>query len=84
MAEGIWTMTDDGEFVLDETYAEELKKIRVKAAQAWTDTVVEHLASICPYTSDELMAALLERCQDNDSPDDIVNEFVLEALSGDL
>lgn len=84
MADGIWKMTEDGEFVLEEAYAKELKEARTKAAAAWTNTIVEHLASKCPYTTDELMEALLQRCEESESPNDIVNEFVLEALSGDL
>ena len=37
-----------------------------------------------PYTPEELQEALLERTAEEASPENIVNEFILEALSGDL
>lgn len=84
MTDGIWKLTEDGEFVLDEAYASELKEARVKAAMAWTNAIVDHLADKCPYTKEELLQSLLQRCGESEAPNEIVNEFVLEALSGDL
>jgi len=85
MAAGIWTLTDDGEFVLDETYAAVLKEARGKAAIAGTTAIVEALEDKCPYSTYEILQALLDRCSTSDeSPNEIVDSFVLEALSGDL
>lgn len=84
MADGMWTMTDEGEFVLEESYAAELQAARAAATLAWTNAIVDYLAQRCPYTAEELLASLLTRCQEGDEPNAIVDEFVLEALSGDL
>lgn len=85
MADGIWTMTDEGEFELNEPYKSKLAEARLTATTAWTTAMLEYLAGQCPYTVEELKDSLLERCaEDNASPSEIVDEFVLEALSGDL
>ena len=45
--DGMWTMTDDGEFILDETYAEQLQEARVTATAAWTAALIGYLAANC-------------------------------------
>ena len=69
--DGMWTMTEDGEFVLMEPYASQLREARMTATAAWTAALVNYLAERSGY--DEGMSAM-----------EIVEEFVLEALGGDL
>ena len=83
--DGMWTMTDDGEFILDETYAEQLQEARVTATAAWTTALIEYLDEHTIYDQEELKDELLRRCQEEGMQAmEIVNEFVLEALGGDL
>ena len=83
--DGVWSMSDDGEFTLNEPYNTKLKEARYVAASAWTQSLLEYLVDECPYTIDELQIALLQRCgEEGMAPSEIVNEFVLEALIGDL
>ena len=83
--DGVWTMTDSGEFILDEPYRSQLREVRLAATAAWTDTVLEYLDARTPYTVGELKEELLRRVNEEGmSADEIVNEFVLEALTGDL
>lgn len=82
--DGMWTMTDEGEFVLAEPYASQLKEARLIATTAWTNALVGYLAERSPYSAEELANSLIERSQEGATPDEIVNEFVLEALGGDL
>lgn len=85
MAEGIWKMTEDGEFVLNEEYAKMLEECRVHCTRAWHAALVEYLVPRCPYSAQELTDELLRR---NSTREDgkvmVFEEFVLEALSGDL
>lgn len=85
MADGIWRMTEEGEFVMDEPYATLLRECKLAGTKAWTEAVVGYLEPRCPYTAQELLDELLKR---NEQRDDgkvtVFEEFVLEALSGDL
>lgn len=82
--DGMWTMTEEGEFVLMEPYATKLKEAKAIATGAWITALLQYLVEQCPYTVDELKDSLLERCNEDVEPNEIVNEFVLEALGGDL
>lgn len=82
--DGMWTMTEDGEFVLMEPYATKLREAKTAATAGWIAALLQYLVGQCPYTADELKDSLLERCNENVAPSEIVNEFVLEALGGDL
>ena len=84
MADGLWTLRDDGTFVLAEPYASQLREARLLATTAWTNAIVGYLVEHSPYTAEELASSLLERSQEGVDPNEIVDEFVLEALSGDL
>ena len=85
MADGMWTMTDDGDFELQEPYKTMLGEARASATQGWYAGLVAYLLPRCPYTEQELRNELLRR---NEVREDgkvmVFEEFVLEALSGDL
>ena len=73
--DGMWTLTDDGEFVLMEPYKSQLLEARLVA------TVAERSVYDEQFLKDELM----RRCHEEGmSAMEIVEEFVLEALGGDL
>ena len=83
--DGMWTMTDEGEFVLMEPYATQLVEARVAATAAWTDALLAYLAEHSQYGIDVLKDELLRRVNEEGmSAMEIVEEFVLEALGGDL
>lgn len=83
--DGVWSMTDDGEFVLNEPYATMLQEARIGAARAWTDAMLGYLVEHTSYDGEFLKNELLRRNREGGmTPNEIVEEFVLEALSGDL
>ena len=85
MADGIWLLQDDGRFVLMEPYKTMLAEARTRATAAWAMAMVEYLAENTQYSGDELCDELYRRCdEDGLSASEIVDEFVLEALAGDL
>ena len=85
MAGAVWSMSEEGEFTLNEPYATQLLEARVTATQAWAAALIGYLEPRCPYTKEQLKDELLKR---NEERDDgkvaLFEEFVLEALSGDL
>ena len=85
MADGMWKLYDDGHFELQEPYRTQLIEAKVVSARGWHGALLEYLEPRCPYTAQELSDELIKR---NDERDDgkmmIFEEFVLEALSGDL
>lgn len=85
MADGMWVMKDDGSFELQEPYKSMLTEARTLATAAWANAMLQYLSDNSPYTVDELSCELYRRCDEEGlSAVEIVNEFVLEALSGDL
>ena len=85
MADGLWTLNDDWSFELQEPYKTQLQEARVASTQAWTAGLIEYLEPRCPYTAQELVDELLRRNEERDDAKvSVFEEFVLEALSGDL
>ena len=85
MIEGVWTMNDDGGFELQEPYKTYLLEAKLNATQGWREALYAYLAERCPYTRDELNAELLRRVDEREcTAMELVDEFVIEALSGDL
>jgi len=83
--DGMWTMTEEGEFVLMEPYKSQLLEARLTATAAWTAALVNYLAERSRYDADTLKDELVRRCSEEGmSAMEIVEEFVLEALGGDL
>ena len=81
----IWTLTEEGEWLLQEPYATYLQEARIHATRAWAGALVGYLEPLCPYTAQELADELVRRNRErSDGKVDIFEEFVLEALSGDL
>jgi len=85
MADGMWTMNDDGSFELVEPYKTMLAEAKIAATTAWHGGLVGYLVERCPYTAQELTDELLRRNkEDEGSAIEVVDEFILEALGGDL
>ena len=83
--DGVWTMTDEGEFVLMEPYSSQLQEARMTATAAWTAALVNYLAERSDYDAETLKDELIRRCNEEGmTAMEIVEEFVLEALGGDL
>lgn len=85
MADAIWDMNDDGSFELREPYKTYLEEASAVSTKAWAEALIAYLAPRSPYTEQELAAELLKRNRErSDGKTVIFDEFVLEALSGDL
>ena len=85
MADGMWTMTDEGSFELQEPYKSLLEEAKVTATRAWHAALIGFLEPRSPYTAQELSDELVHRNSVRaDGKVDLFDEFVLEALSGDL
>ena len=84
MAAGMWTMHDDGSFELQEPYKTMLAEAKAVSTKAWAEALVGYLEPASPYSAEELMAELLRRNRRDEGKMMIVDEFILEALSGDL
>ena len=87
MADGMWTMNEQGEFHLEEPYRTWLQEAKEAATRGWHAALVEYLVpgARCPYTAQELTDELVRRNEARSEGKVIVfEEFILEALSGDL
>ena len=85
MADGMWTLNDDGSFELQEPYVTQLEEARIVSTKGWAEALVEYLEPRCPYTAQELVDELVKRNTERDDKKiPLFEEFVLEALSGDL
>jgi len=85
MADGMWMMTDDGMFELQEPYRTMLQEAKIAATTSWHQGLIGYLEERSPYTAKELTDELLRRNRAH--PDEILetfDSFVLEALGGDL
>ena len=85
MADGMWSMNDEGEFTLNDPYATWLREASIVSTRAWAEALVAYLEPRSPYTARELADELVKRNRERDGDKvDTFEEFVLEALSGDL
>ena len=85
MADGMWTMDEDGGFRLEEPYRTWLREAKEVSTMAWHAALIEYLEPRCPYTAQELSDELVRRNEQRDGAKMLVfEEYVLEALSGDL
>ena len=83
--DGMWSMSEEGEFTLNEPYATYLAEAKLHATKGWRDALYAYLEPKCPYTRDELNAEMLRRVDEREcSAMELLDEFVLEALGGDL
>lgn len=83
--DGMWMMTEDGQFELQEPYKTMLFECRLQATKAWRDALLDYLEEKTPYTRKQLMEGLMHRHHKVEmTPGERVNEFILEALGGDL
>ena len=85
MADGMWTMNENGEFHLEEPYRTWLEEAKIASTKGWYAALVEYLEPRCPYTAQQLSDELIRRNEQREGAKVLVfEEFVLEALSGDL
>ena len=85
MAAGMWVMNDDGSFELQEPYRTQLAEAKEAATRGWHAALIEYLEPRCPYTAQELTDELVKRNGAREEGKTVIfEEFILEALSGDL
>lgn len=85
MADGMWVLHDDGRFELQEPYRTMLQEAKVTATKGWAEALIGYLEPKCPYTQQQLADELLRRNEVREEGKmQTFEEFVLEALSGDL
>lgn len=83
---GAWTMTDDGDFILDPAYEEQLTAIKRKLREQWIDTLCAELARVTTYSQEQILDEFLTRME-NDRTQvaaEVVDSLILEALEGNL
>ena len=85
MADGMWVLHDDGSFELVEPYKTWLQECKLAGTQAWVEAIVTYLEPKCPYSAQELVDELTRRNEQREGGKvDVFEEYVLEALAGDL
>lgn len=86
MTTGAWTLTDEGEFILDPAYKNKLDDIKRKLRERWLDTICAEVAMATEYGKDELLSEFIRRCEreSGDLPIEIVDEFIIQALEGSI
>ena len=85
MADGMWTMNENGEFTLEEPYKTMLVEAKLMATKGWRDNLLGYLEPRCDYDREFLNQELLRRNgEEGMTAMEILEEFVLEALGGDL
>lgn len=78
-------MDEHGGFELVEPYRSLLQEAKAAAAAAWAGAIVGFLAGRSAYGERELLDEIVRRNKEDPMHGaDVVDEFVLEALSGDL
>ena len=83
--DGMWSMSDDGEFTLSEPYKTMLNEAKLTATKGWRDGLLGYLEPRCVYDAAFLSQELLRRVDEQGvTPMEMLDEFVLEALGGDL
>lgn len=83
--DGMWTMSDEGVFTLNEPYKTQLMEAKLMATKGWRDSLLDYLEPRCIYDREFLNEELLRRNgEEGMTAMQILEEFVLEALGGDL
>lgn len=83
---GAWTMTDDGEFILDPAFDEKVREVKRTLREKWLDTICSELAMVTSYDKDELRSEFISRVEraPGEPSVDIVDGFIIEALEGSI
>ena len=84
MADGVWTMTEEGEFELNEPYATMLQEARISATRAWTTTLLGYLAEHTCYDIEFLKDELLPLDGKVDRVLCVAHSLILKALVREL
>ena len=82
--EGVWSMTEEGEFILSEPYLSQLIEVKLTATDGFNNAMFAKLAELSRYKVDELRDEWYRRVHEDLSPMEITDEFIIEALTGDL
>lgn len=90
MADAPWTMTEDGEWILNEPYKTILAEAKRKAAVAWQAEICEYISSKTGYATETLAGEFVRRSITSTSEESnykivgMVDSFIIEALEGSL
>lgn len=80
-----WTMTEEGEWLLNEPYASEVARIKRDVTVAFNELLFEEVSRISQYETDELRDEYVRMVQEREQyPSDLVTSFIVEAMSGQL
>ena len=85
-----WTMTDEGEWVLNEPYASHLAAAKRAASDAWMGAVYQYLSSVTGYDVETLNEDFMRRVkrkaeQDEDEKSKekllgLVDSYIIEVI----
>lgn len=85
-----WSMTEDGEWILNEPYASMVDEAKQRAAAAWQAEICEYLSSRTNYTTEDLISEFIRRSVTTSGEESkykivgMVDSFIIEALEGSL
>lgn len=80
-----WTMTEDGEFILNEPYATMLHECKLEATIAFQKAAFRYIAERTPYSESQLANEFVTYAVKDDIPHvERMDQFVVRALEGDL
>lgn len=80
-----WTMTEDGEFVLNEPYATMLAECKLEATMAFQRAAFAYIAEHTGYAEEQLAEEFKRYAMKDDMPHiERMDQFVVRALEGDL
>ena len=85
-----WSMTEDGEWILNEPYRTMVNEAKVKAAAVWQAEICSYLSSRTKYTTEALTNEFVRRSLATSDEESkykvvgVVDSFIIEALEGSL
>lgn len=85
-----WSMTEDGEWILNEPYKTIVDEAKKKASVAWQAEICSYLSSKTNYTAEQLVSEFVRRSLETTDEESkykivgVVDSFIIEALEGSL
>lgn len=80
-----WSMTDDGEWILNEPYKTMLDECKIEATNAFNDAMFAYVSERTDYEVPELYEMFVSYAMKSELPPmERADQFIVRALEGDL
>lgn len=80
-----WTMTDDGEWILNEPYSTMLEECKIEATKAFQSATFDYISERTDYDVPELYEMFVAYAMKSELPPmERADQFIVRALEGDL